>query len=233
MIFESSTIQNRILAHVPIDAFDVLRPHLQRVQLKRHDVLQRPNRRTRQVHFIESGVATLLAHTNRDGWIEVGMVGRFGLVGVSAVLGTKRSPHLCLVEVEGQALQADSDSLGLVMDKYPSVRRQLMSYVQALLVQNSQTVLCNACHEIGARLARWLLLARDRLDDNVIPLTHDVFAAMLGVRRASITNALAELEQSGAVQRGRGAVEIVDRTALERRTCECYRIIAAEYKRLS
>jgi hypothetical protein len=100
--------------------------------------------------------------------------------------------------------------------------------VHFLLIQNSQFALCNARHELQERLSRWLLLTRDRLDGDVIPVTHDMLSMMLGVRRAGITEALAALEQVGAVRRTRGAIEIADRSVLERRACECYRIIATE-----
>jgi CRP-like cAMP-binding protein len=136
------------------------------------------------------------------------------------------------METAGEALQVKSKNLRQSMEKHPALRQQLMNYVQALLIQNSQTILCNALHRLEERLARWLLLARDRLDDDVIPLTHELFSMMLGVRRAGITTALTELERTGAVRKWRGAVEIMDRALLEQRACECYRIIAAEYRRL-
>jgi hypothetical protein len=113
------------------------------------------------------------------------------------------------------------------------LRQHLLNYVHALLIQNSQTVLCNVRHELSERLCRWLLLARDRLDDNFIPMTHDLLSMTLGVRRAGVTRALAKLAATGAVRRSRGAIEVLDRDAVEQGTCECYRIISAEYKRLT
>lgn len=206
-----------------------MRPHLRRVQLKRRAILQEPHRRAENVSFIEHGIAVILARTQRDG--QIGVVGALAW-SACVVLGTTHSPHRCVVEVQGEALQIRSQELLQVIDEHPAVRQLLLNYVQALLVQNSQTVLCNARHQLDERLARWLLLACDRVDDNVIPLTHDLFFMMLGVRRAGITNSLAALERSGAVRRRRGAVEVIDRILLEKRTCECYRIIAAEYRRL-
>jgi CRP-like cAMP-binding protein len=160
----------------------------------------------------------------------VAIIGQLGLVGVPVVLGTMRSPQRCVMEVPGEALQINAEDLRRAMDESPLLRQQLMNYVQALLIQNSQTVLCNARHRLEERLARWLLLAQDRLDDDSIPLTHDLLSMMLGVRRAGITTALERLERSGAVRKGRGAVEIANRAHLEQWTCECYRIIAMEYQ---
>ena len=198
----------------------------------RHAVLQKPHCPVREVYFIEAGVANILAHSKRDGRIEVGIVGRFGFVGVPAILGAAYPNHRCVMEVAGEALQVEAADLARSMDENPVLRQQLMSYVHALLIQNSQTVLCNALHQVEERLARWLLLARDRLDDDVIPFTHELFSLMLGVRRAGITTALVELESAGAIRKRRGAVQITDRALLEQKSCECYRIIAGEYRRL-
>jgi CRP-like cAMP-binding protein len=209
-----------------------MRPHLQRVVLKPRDILQERNRPLQYVHFIEQGVASLFARTSRDGPVEVAMIGRLGLVGVPVVLGTMRSPNRCLVLVPGEALRIASNDLQETMAKSPELRQQLMNYVHALLIQNSQTVLCNVRHELCERLCRWLLLACDRLDDNVIPMTHDLLSMTLGVRRAGVTAALAKLAEAGGVRRSRGVIEVLDRDIVERGTCECYRIISAEYRRL-
>jgi len=133
------------------------------------------------------------------------------------------------MEVPGEALRIASEDFRQAMDESPPLRQQLMIHVQGLLVQNEQTVLCNVRHQLEERLARWLLLAHDRLEDNTIPLTQYLLSKMLGVRRAGIAAALERLERDGAVRKRPGAVEIVDRTLIEQRTCECYRIIA-EYR---
>jgi CRP-like cAMP-binding protein len=160
--------------------------------------------------------------------VQVALVGRLGLVGVSAVLGIRRSPHRSLMLTEGNALRVPADDFTRLVDKFPRFRHQLLSYVHFLLVQNSQFALCNARHELDARVSRWLLLTRDRLDGDTIPITHDQLSMMLGVRRAGITQTLAALEAAGGLRRGRGTVEITDRAILEARACECYRIIATE-----
>jgi hypothetical protein len=118
------------------------------------------------------------------------------------------------------------------MGEAPGVRQHLLKHIHVLLVQNTQTALCNVRHELEERLCRWLLLAGDRLDEKLIPLTHDQLAMILGVRRAGITMTLSVLEEAGAVIKTRGAVQIADR-ALENKTCECYRIIASEYKHMN
>ena len=214
------------------DLFDRVRPFLQPIALKRRAILQEHNRLIEHVYFIERGVASLLARTQRDGPVEVAIVGRLGFVGVAAVLGTMHSPNRCMMEVPGEALRITAKDLLRVMDDAPGVRQHLLKHVHVLLVQNTQTALCNVRHELEERLCRWLLLAADRLDEKIIPLTHDQLAMILGVRRAGITMTLSVLEEAGAVIKTRGAVQIADRAILENKTCECYRIIASEYKHM-
>jgi len=217
---------------MPAKAFSFMRSHLQRVPLKTQEILQERNRSIPYVYFIERGVASLFARTSRDGPVEVAMIGRLGLVGVPVVLGTMRSPNRCVVLVPGEAIRIASYDLQNATEKSSELRQHLMNYVHALLIQNSQTVLCNVRHELCERLCRWLLLACDRLDDNVIPMTHDLLAMTLGVRRAGVTAALARLAATGALRRSRGAIEVLDRDVIEQGACECYRIVSAEYERL-
>ncbi|HKU08255.1 MAG TPA: helix-turn-helix domain-containing protein [Bradyrhizobium sp.] len=171
--------------------------------------------------------------TQRDGPVEIAMVGRLGFVGVAAVLGMQRSPNRCLMSVPGYALRIALADLHRATQRDPEIRQQLFNYVHALLVHNAQTTLCSARHSLEERVTRWLLLAADRLDDRVIPVTHDMLSVILGVRRASITTTLAELEGTGGLVKLRGAIDLSDRTVLERRTCECYQIISSEYGHLN
>jgi CRP-like cAMP-binding protein len=222
-------VQNRLLAGLAPGSFERLRPLLQPVALKRNAILQDYHRPIEHIYFIERGVASLLVRTQSDGPVEIAMAGRLGFVGVAAVLGMQRSANRCLMSVPGYALRVAAPDLQRAMQKDPDLRQQLFSYIHALLVQNSQTALCSARHSLEERLSRWLLLAADRLDASIIPVTHDMLSVILGVRRASITTTLAELERGGALVKLRGAIDLRDRRALERRTCECYQVIASEY----
>jgi CRP-like cAMP-binding protein len=222
-------VQNRLLSGLAPASFERIRPFLQPVALKRRAILQDHHHPIEHIYFIERGVASLLVRTQRDGPVEIAMVGRLGFVGVAGALGMPRSPNRCLMSVPGYALRIAVPDLHRVAHRYPDIQQQLFSYIHALLVQNAQTTLCSARHSLEERLSRWLLLAADRLDDRVIPLTHDMLSVILGVRRASITTTLAELEQSGGIIRQRGGIDVCDHAALELRTCECYQIIASEY----
>lgn len=226
-------VQNRLLAGLAPASFDRLRPFLQPVPLKRRSILQDYHHPIDYIYFIERGVASLLARTQHDGPVEIAMIGRLGFVGVAAVLGIRRSPNRCLMSVPGYALRIAVSDLRRVAHRYPDIQQQLFSYIHALLVQNAQTTLCSARHSLEERLTRWLLLAADRLDDRVIPVTHDMLSGILGVRRASVTTTLAGLEQTGGLVRQRGGIDVCDHAALKRRTCECYQIIASEYGHLN
>jgi CRP-like cAMP-binding protein len=226
-------VKNRVLASLNPASFRQLAPHLTRVPLARRSVLQDHFHRIEHVHFIERGVASLYARTRADGPVEVAMVGPFGFVGVAAILGNSRSPHRCLMHVPGEALRIGVPDLLDAMDGSPAIRHHLLAYVHALLVQNAQAALCNGRHDVEQRLCRWLLLAADRLDDTVIPITHDMLSMNLGVRRAGVTRLLGQLQKAGAIAMGRATCEIVERAALERRVCECYGIISTEFRHLN
>jgi CRP-like cAMP-binding protein len=228
-----TVVQNRILASMAPDSFDRLRPYLHQVVLKRRAILQEHNHPIQHVYLIERGVASVIARTQRDGPVEVAIVGRLGFVGVAAVLGTMRSPNRCLMEVPGEAFSVASPDLQHAMEDTPTVRQHLLNYVHALLIQHTQTALCNVRHGLEERLCRWPLLASDRLDERSIPPTHDQLSMILGVRRASVTTTLSDLEDLGAVAKGRGAVEIADRAVRQKKACECYRIIASEYQHIA
>jgi CRP-like cAMP-binding protein len=226
-------VRNRILAGLDATSFRRLAPHLTRVPLARRAVLQDHFHRIEHVHFIERGVASLYARTRADGPVEVAQIGPFGFAGVSAILGNTRSPHRCLMQVPGEALSIAVPELLDAMQALPAIRNHLLAYIQALLVQNAQAALCNGRHDVEQRLCRWLLLAADRLGEAEIPITHEMLSINLGVRRAGVTTLLGQLQKAGAIAMSRASCRIADRPALERRACECYGIIAAEYRALS
>ena len=226
-------VENRVLASLDSVSFRQLAPYLTRVALGRRAVLHDQFHPLEHVHFIERGVASVYARTRADGPVEVAMVGPFGLVGVAAILGVVRSRHRCLMQVPGEALRIRVADLRAAMNESPVIRDHLLAYVHALLVQNAQAALCNGRHDVEQRLCRWLLLAAERLDDTVIPITHDMLSMNLGVRRAGVTSLLGRLQKSGAVAIGRATCEIVDRAVIESRACECYGIIATEYRHLN
>ena len=226
-------VRNRLLAAIPAFEYEQLRPFLEPVILRKRQILQESNQPMAYAYFIEHGAASLFSRTARDGPVEVGIVGRFGLVGVPVVLGTSYSPHRCLVQVAGDALRIAAADLRRILDWAPRLTRGLHQYVQALLVQYSQVSLCNVRHPIHERLPRWLLTIRDRIESNEIPATHDLISQALGIRRPGVTEAMAKLEELGAVRRGRGRIFVTDPIKLEHAACECYHMIMMEYSRIA
>jgi CRP-like cAMP-binding protein len=222
---EPYVVQNMVLATLSEPDFELLRPHLSPVELKRNAILQDANKPVDAVHFIESGVISRVARTQLDGAVEVAMVGRFGFVGVSVVLGTTGALQRTVVQVPGLALRIDANNLHRIMQESPGVRDHLLRYVQVLLTLKAQVSLCNARHEIDKRVARWMLLARERLGNDQLPVTHDLLASMLGVRRPGVSEALASLESDNVIRRSRGALHVMDAEKLRQKSCECYKII--------
>jgi CRP-like cAMP-binding protein len=221
---KSGLVRNRILASLSNDDFDALCPFLDLVELKPRTILQEANKRADYLHFIESGIVSRVARSN-EAFVETAIVGRFGFVGVSVVLGEGISFDRSIVQIPGTALRIRAQDIVELMHSRPHIRERLLQYVQSLMRQNSQSVLCGIRHELEPRLARWLLLAADRLEDDILPITHDGLAALLGVRRAGVTVALAQFETEGLVRKTRGSLQVVDRARLELRSCECHRVI--------
>jgi CRP-like cAMP-binding protein len=218
-------VRNAILATLPPELFEKLRSFLKLIELRRRAVIHEANRPVDAVYFIESGVISRVARTQKDGSVEVAMVGKYGLVGVSVLLGTMTAMHRTVVQIPGQALRISASDLQAVMTEHPAIKDHMLRYVQLLMSQKGHVSLCNAKHEIDQRLARWLLLAHDRVDGAELPVTHELLATMLGVRRPGVTEALAGLEAQGIVARARGVLRVIDADALKSRVCECYKLI--------
>src|SRR6476620_5452657 len=152
---------------------------------------------------------------------------REGCSGVQAILGAKRASVQLLVQIPGSAAKMSRAAFTLAMQSMPSFRSLMDAYVQAFLEQVMVSVACNGAHSLKQRLARWLLMMRDRNDGDVLPITQDLLAEMLGVQRPTITNAAKELERAGLIERGRRQVTILDRQGLTEASCECYQLVRA------
>ena len=221
-------VKNRVLANLALDDFSALMPHLQRVEIRARSTLQEANRRVEYVHFIEHGLVSRVSG-GRDCSMETAMVGRFGYTGIAVALGSTLSSQRSIVSLPGTALRIRSDELSGILQSRPLIRTEMLRFVQSLITQNSQSVLCAAKHKVDQRLARWLLLASDRMQSNELTVTHDLLAMIMGVRRAGITNALLQFEADGVLKKTRGAVHLTNRPALEQRACDCYGIVRDAY----
>ncbi len=223
--------RNRILAALPGNALDQLRPFLEFVPLKRRQILHERNIQLTHAYFIEEGAASLLTRVEGRGFLEIGFLGCSDFLGLPLVLGTGRTQHRCVMQTEGSAFRIAAEDLHQALDEVPILREILLGYAQAAMVEMAQLAVCNSCHSLKQRLARCLLTIHDRMTGNEIPLTHQVLSRTLGVRRAGVTTAMGRMEEAGLLKRGRAHVLIADRTGLETEACECYRTIRSEHHR--
>lgn len=213
--------------------FALLRPHLTRHDLKHGRVLIEPNEPIEHVWFPEGGVASIMAEMADTGPTEVGIFGREGMSGVSAMLGSDTSPEKTFIQIDGATgIRIRLAELRAAMDQSGLLRALLMRYVQTIIVQIAHGAVSNAHHSMEARLARWLLMCRDRVDSDEIRLTHEFMAMMVGVQRSGATVTLHILEGHGAIRSKRGLAIILDRDKLEELAGDAYGAPEAEYRRL-
>jgi CRP-like cAMP-binding protein len=223
---------NKLLASLSMNDFDLIAPHLESVTLGIRRSLEKPNKRINAAYFPESGFASVVAIQSGGKEIEVGLIGREGMTGLPIVLGDNRSPHATYMQAAGTGHCIPSTELRKATQNSRSLRDSLLKYVQAFGVQTTHTAVCNAQARMDRRLARWLLMAHDRIGDDTMSLTHEFLSLMLGVRRAGVTDALDALRKQGLISYARGKITILDRKGMERTAGEAYGIPEAEYRRL-
>lgn len=209
--------------------FDQLQPFLKPFELKQHVTLFEANRAVDGVYFVERGMISRLARTQSDGLVEVAAVGRSGFVGLSVVLGTMKALHRCVVQAPGLALRICATDLQDIVARNPAIREHLLGYVQLLVREQAQVALCSAKHAVNKRLGRWLLSARNCIEHDEIPVTHDRLAMLLGTHRSGISLMLDELEAASVLSKSRGALTILDADELKRRTCGCHKVIEESF----
>jgi CRP-like cAMP-binding protein len=225
------TAQNGLLAAMSSDDLALLKPKLKPLSLNVRLVLEPANKPIKYNYFISSGLASVIAIGKNGHRLEVGIIGRDGMTGLPVVLGNDRSPNETFIQVAGTGSRIAAHHLRQAMRKSASLTRLLLNFVNAFLIQTSHTALSNGTATIEERLARWLLMAHDRLDGNEIPLTHEFLSLMLGVRRAGVTLALNQLDRKGVIRLSRGRIEIVDRAGLINKANGSYGIPEAMTRR--
>ena len=212
---------NRILSRLSRADVRLLEPHLQAVDLPVRKPLVARNRRIEHVYFPESGVVSVVA--NGQHAIEIGIIGREGMSGVSLVLGDNEvSPHETYVQIAGHGQRLSANNLRAAIEESGTLHKELLKYANSFLIQTTQTALANGRHKIEERLARWLLMAQDRMDSDEIPLTHEFLGVMIGTSRPGVTIALQELQRRGWLTHSRGIVCIIDRDGLVRASNGAY-----------
>ncbi len=225
--------QNHMLSALSTADYARLAPHLSATRLGLRRSLEDANKPIKHVYFPEEGFVSVVAAGARDRQSEVGLIGREGMTGISVVMGDDRSPHLSYVQAAGRGQSMKADSLRQAMQDNPSIRILFLHFAQAFMVQAAHTAVANGRGNIEQRLARWLLMAHDRLDGNEIPLTHEFLALMLNVRRAGVTEALQGLSRKALISAGRGHIVVSDRAGLLACANGLYGIPESEYLRLT
>ena len=177
------------------------------------------------IFFPHSGVVSVIGVYAGGSVIEMATVGREGCTGVQALLGGRTSSAQLLVQIAGSGTKMSRPAFQRSLESMPSFRRLMYNYAQAFLEQVLVSAACNGAHSLKQRLARWLLMMRDRSDDDALPITRNLLAEMLGVHRPAITNLVRELERAGVIKASRGHITIRDRPSLIRGSCECYELL--------
>jgi hypothetical protein len=218
-------IPNNLLAALPRKSYLALLPGLSPVVLVFGDILYEPGKLIREVYFPGDCLVSLLTPVDGHLSLEVGLVGREGIVGVPLALGIDRSPVRALVQGAGPAMRMSAARFSAEVDRNAPLRRGVNLYVHSLMAQISQTAACNRFHVVEARLARWLLMTRDRVRSDEFRMTHEFLSHMLGVRRVGVTEAASALHKRGLIEYTRGNIAILDGAGLEAATCACYAIV--------
>lgn len=225
-------IQNALLLGLRQRALDKLLPHLQQVPLTLKDTLERSGDRLQHAYFPQSGMISITVPLEDGRPVEVGTIGKEGMLGTSILLGSRIALNTAMVQIEGSALRMLVSALRQQLDGDASLREQIGLYAQSFYFQVAQTAACNGSHSLNQRCARWLVLARHRAGSDDFPLTHEFLAMMLAVERPGVTLAARALQQAGIIRYTRGHVTILDPARLEAAACECSRAIQAQEARL-
>jgi CRP-like cAMP-binding protein len=224
--------RNTLLGRLDEDDFGLISPHLVPVNLPLRLPLARANVAVEQVYFLETGIASVVTSSPSENPIEIGVIGREGVVNVSALLDSDQSPNDCHVQAPGHGHMVAVPIIRDLMLRSAGLRVSLLNSVHVFMCQTASTVLASGRGTVERRLARWLLMAHDRLEGDTIVLTHDFLGLMLGTRRAGVTVALQALDRRGVVERRRGRITIVDRQALLDLAGDYYGTAEAEHARL-
>ena len=218
-------VRNKLLLAIPDEEFRKIRSRLQFVDLPHHFILHQPHQTVRFAHFPNAGLISLVVELKDGRTVEAGLLGNEGASGMPAVLGLSRSPLREIVQIEGDAFRVRVNALRELLPSTPVLQATLNRYAAGLAMQVAQTAACNRLHKIEERLSRWLLIAQDRVDSGIVPITHDFLATMLGTDRPSVSVAAGVLQREGIIEYTRGSVRILNRKKLESFACECYALI--------
>jgi CRP-like cAMP-binding protein len=232
MAGSNESIENRLLARLPPDQYERLRPLLQPVEFPLGEVVYEFGGELDYVFFPTTSIVSLLYTMENGTSAEMGLTGNEGVVGIALFMGGGTMPNRAVVQSAGDALRMKAKVLQAEFALGGKFQQLLLRYTQALITQISQTAVCNRLHSVEQQLCRWLLLSHDRVQADELIMTQELIADMLGVRREGVTVAAGRLQDAGAISYLRGRIQILDRQRLEETVCECYRVVKDEFDRL-
>jgi CRP-like cAMP-binding protein len=223
---------NHLLAALPNDVWQRWTGVLESTVMELGQVMYEPGTTLTHVYFPTSAIVSLLYVMKNGASAEIAMVGNEGIVGVSIFMGGESTPSRAVVQSAGHGYRLRSQALKEDFGANVPVLHLMLRYTQALITQMAQTAACNRHHSLDQQLCRWLLLSLDRLESDELIMTQELIANMLGVRREGVTEGAIKLQDAGLIRYARGRITVLDRSALELRSCECYQVVKTEYDRL-
>jgi CRP-like cAMP-binding protein len=229
----SSLGENRLLRQLAAKHFSQLEPQLKKMNMEQGTVLHPAGNAIEHVYFPTSGMVSMLTILRTGRAIEIGVVGREGVVGGSIAAEGSRSFAEAMVQMPGEAWRVGAAPFLKVFEASRSFRKQINAYQSILALQTQQSAACHALHTVEARLARWLLHAHDTVDNGTIDLTQEFLAHMLGVQRSSVSLTANALQKAGLIQYSRGKIKILDRKGIENAACECYAVVKREMDKVA
>lgn len=232
LTISKNQVENRLLAALPSDEYERLRPGLQQVSFPLGKVVYEFGGQLDYVYFPTTAIVSLLYTMENGASAEMGLTGNDGVVGIALFMGGGTMPNRAVVQSAGDALRMKAKLLQDEFARGGKFQYLLLRYTQALITQISQTAVCNRLHSVDQQLCRWLLLSHDRVKADELIMTQELIADMLGVRREGVTVAAGRLQDAGAISYVRGHITILNRHKLEETVCECYRVVKNEFDRL-
>ena len=228
---KSPLIANQLLASLPRKEYQALQSQLEEIPLVFEDIIYKPEVVISDVYFPNSGVISLLAGLNERTTLEVGLVGKEGMLGLAVFMGAKASQNRAVVQGTGTAMKMKASAFRRECNNGGDLPRLLRRYTSSLLTQITQTAVCNQFHSVEERLARWLLMTHDRMATDEFQLTQEFLSNMLAVRREAVNKAAGKLQKLKLITYSRGRLTVLDRAGLEANACSCYEIITRESTR--
>jgi CRP-like cAMP-binding protein len=229
-MLDTLSVSNRILSRLPRREYHRLLPALQLVNLTFGEVLYRPGDLIKHVYFPNTGMVSLMTPLGDRQVSEIGVVGREGIAGMQVAMGAQSSPFIHIVQGSGTAMRISARNLTRALKTSPRLKQKIIKFANLLMIQFGQTAGCNRFHPVSQRLARWLLMSRDRMNSNEFKLTQQFLAFMLGVQRPRVSGAASELKKNRLIRYSRGRITILDEKGLLATSCACYRRVNEAYR---